>query len=67
MAEHLGRVLKRWEIVHHKNRDKQDNRLDNLELVSDAQHALVTHMEREIDRLSQENQKLNYARKNPKS
>lgn len=41
MERHLGRLLKPHEVVHHKNEDKLDNRLENLELVSGSTHRIL--------------------------
>lgn len=39
MERHLGRELRPDEIVHHRNEDKFDNRLSNLELTTRSEHA----------------------------
>lgn len=38
MEQIIGRRLKRWEQVHHRNHDRLDNRPENLELVSTQEH-----------------------------
>lgn len=41
MAGHLGRLLGPDEVVHHINGDKTDDRIENLEVLTRAEHIEV--------------------------
>lgn len=43
MQKHIGRKLKTNELVHHKNEDRADNRICNLEVMTRSEHIRLHH------------------------
>lgn len=39
VENYLGRMLEEWEVVHHRDGNKKNNNIDNLEIMSREEHA----------------------------
>jgi hypothetical protein len=56
MEQHLGRYLEDNEVVHHKNFDRSDNRIENLQVMTKSEHmsyhSTLRHRKKRGDDLS---------------
>ena len=46
MEKHIGRYVEKPEVVHHKNGNRKDNRIENLQLMTFKEHSAYHMVER---------------------
>jgi hypothetical protein len=54
LSESLGRRLTKYEVVHHINGDRLDNRLENLQLMTRSEHIGLHHRKEKPEGLTKE-------------
>lgn len=59
MQEHLGRELTSDEVVHHKDKDKLNNDISNLEVMTNEEHSRMHAIERDFGSMRPKNVKRN--------
>ena len=63
MEEHLGRKLKSSELIHHKDENKRNNHISNLELTTRSEHATHNMRGRKLSSETIEKRKATVAKK----
>jgi hypothetical protein len=61
MEQHLGRILDKKEVVHHINKNRSDNRIENLELFKN--NATHLHTQHKVVYTKEIREKMSLARK----
>ena len=46
MEKHINRALESWEVIHHIDHDRKNNKIENLEIMDNYQHSKIHSKER---------------------